>query len=208
MRRRVIVVLVLAVLFSLAFSGTALAKGPTGVSIAGPDLDEPIEVRGVSESCESGVCGDLLRAVGFFHLVFGVDEGTSPRSDIGRTPGGPVYSLVWDMGVAIPMDLYPFAEGGPLVYIAPGLYEEAAHSQSFEVPGRWFRADPVVLDLMSAYGVPLDQIPAPLASADESGFGLTTLVLTAVALVWVARRVQRFVAGNRTRMASISLPSL
>lgn len=165
-RQRLITVLTLSLACWLALGGTVLAKGPTGLTIDGPGLGESIEIRGVSESCRSGVCTELLEAVGFFQLVFDVKGENQATPAIDRIPEGPVYVLTWDMGVDIPMDVYPFADGGPLVHIAPGLYEERAHSQSFEVPGGWFRADAVLLDLLSAYGVHLNEtaIPSILAS--------------------------------------------
>ncbi len=168
----------LAFLVLLPLGGVALAKEPIGVTITGPGLDGPIEISGVLvgpieisgvvEADSNSEFSEFVEAIGFFDLLFGSNGQPLPE-EIEPAPRGPVYVVTWDMGVEIPTEVYPLAPGGPLVHLEPGLYRsEAGNSyRSFGVRGGWFRADPVLLDLLAGFGVPVDKIAVPEGPASK-----------------------------------------
>ncbi|MGH9228334.1 MAG: hypothetical protein ACRD07_06290 [Acidimicrobiales bacterium] len=129
---------VIAVLLSAA--GPAAAKGAVSVTITGPGipLDGPIEVSGETHPDEWGqVDTGLWEAL--------PDIGPSPLAS--EPPAGHVglrHTLTWQVSTGpdettpIRQDLYLHAEGGPLVYTAPGqpIGDEVTRGGWYRAPGR------------------------------------------------------------------------
>ena len=156
--------LVLASIAVVAMASPAGAKGPSGGTIDGEGLDAPI-VIGHGEGTPGG--DRLIEDVGFFDATFGqvptrMLDG-APTEDL-----GPMLTLTWTVpgpngqDDVIVQDLYPYADGGPLTYTAPG-------QRFFEVEetvGGWFRSPTRLLDTLQAMGLP-DQD----ALVDDGGDG-------------------------------------
>ncbi len=158
MRRGSVVVGALAL--AMLVIGPAWAKGPTAASIVGPGIEKPIVIEGSGERYTGGDFSAFVEAAGFWHLVAGVDD--SPR-DTGAVVAasastlGTRYTLSWQLGDDwVDTDLYPFAEGGPVLHLA------AQRIDAFDnqAPERWFAADASVLTMLEGYGVPLQPAPA------------------------------------------------
>lgn len=138
MKRGVLLTAVLSVF--LVAAGTAAAKGPTAARITGPGLAGPLVMSGVGESGDGSPLAVLTMDGGFFPATFGESpDPMLPR----RPPGdlGPRYAVVYTVPgptdeAFIRQALFPFAEGGPVLYTPPG--------QPFfgteRTRGGWFRA--------------------------------------------------------------------
>ncbi len=144
-------------------------KGVTSVTISGPGLDKPIEMADGVKGNQISDLARFLEATGFSELVFGSD-GVGLPTEIKHAPVGPSYLVTVDGIAEIPMEVYPYAEHGPLVYVEPGLYP-ADYGEGFGARGGWFSADPELFEIMVGFGVPLDtkiKVPAAVSSKLES----------------------------------------
>ena len=140
MLRRLIVVSALAAGMSLAAAITlatpALAKGPSQARITGPGLAHPIVVSGNGEPGQPGMLGTLAMQTRLFIVMFGPNAGVPPQAPPQlRTPPptaslGPRYTIIYtvygeftrpgEQFGHIRQDLYPRADGGPVIYTPPG----------------------------------------------------------------------------------------
>src|SRR5262249_53797583 len=116
--------LVLAAAVSLVFAPAASAKGPSAASITGPGLSSPVAIDGYGEGDSSTPLGILVTEGGFFPQVF----GGSPSPRLRSKPAGSLgsrYVVTYEVpGGSSPQpdrlrqDLYPYARGGPVTYMA------------------------------------------------------------------------------------------
>lgn len=145
----------LAVVVAVMFHAwPASAKGPSEGTIEGDGIDAPI-VIGFGEGTPSG--DRLIDAVGFFPAVF--EQTPDPMLDAQPTPGlGPELTLSWTVPGPdgeiweIVQLLYPYADGGPLVYTDPGqLVFEGMRTR-----GGWFRAPDRLITMLGGIGVPTE----------------------------------------------------
>jgi hypothetical protein len=139
MLRRLIVVTALAAGMSIAAAITlaapALAKGPSQARITGPGLAHPIVISGNGEPGQPGVLGTLALQTRLFIVMFGpnatVPSQAPPQL---RTPPpaaslGPRYTIIYtvygeytgpgQLFGHIRQDLYPRADGGPVIFTPP-----------------------------------------------------------------------------------------
>lgn len=138
MNRGVLFAAVLAVF--LLTPATATAKGPTAASISGPGLSRPLLLRGFGESGDGSPLAVLTMDGGFFPAAF----GQSPDPMLPGRPAadlGPRYVVVYTVpGPSdtdhIRQELFPYAEGGPVLYTAPN----QPFFDSERTRGGWFRA--------------------------------------------------------------------
>jgi hypothetical protein len=151
--RRQVVVVGLVVIVALLAAGPAWAKGPSGATIEGPGLDEPIVIAGSGERGAPGEFSRFVEAAGFWQLVFGAVGGRAGVIEEPTTADlGPVYVLTWRLGMTeVPAQVYPYASGGPLVRVEPS---QMIVDFGTSTTGGWFLADPALADLMNGYGVP------------------------------------------------------
>ena len=135
MLRRLIVLAALAAGMSIAAAITlatpALAKGPSQARITGPGLARPIVVSGNGEPGQPGILGTLALQTRLFSVMFGPNVPEPPQL---RTPPtaslGPRYTIVYTVYGEftrpgqqfgqIRQDLYPRADGGPVIYTPQG----------------------------------------------------------------------------------------
>ncbi|MGH9288516.1 MAG: hypothetical protein ACRD0V_09565 [Acidimicrobiales bacterium] len=145
---------------ALAWAAPASAKGIQSATITGPGLDDPIDV-----SPPDGNGGNLAALTAFWEVIPGQP---APPTLMEQAPAGrlgPRYTVTWqlmtdaDETTAIRQDLYPLAEGGPLVHTAAGqpIFDGATL-------GGWYEAPIALRDMLSSLGVP----PASAASPAKS----------------------------------------
>src|SRR5438132_13941556 len=122
----VLLVAATAALCSLAFAGTAAAKGPSQATISGPGLGQPIVLRGDAESNASSRFSVIVQESGFFATVFG---GQVPDPTLKARPAGdvgPRYDVVYivpgpnNSENRLRAELYPYAKPAPLAHMAAG----------------------------------------------------------------------------------------
>ncbi len=165
MRARLMLGIVVGVL--ALSTGVAAAKGPTGGELTGDGLAAPIALTGGEGT---GVGDGLIMQTGFFAAVF--REAPDPMLDT-RPAGelGPKLTITWQLSPtrgadAVTQDLYPYAEGGPLTYMAPG---QRIYTTE-QTRGGWYRASPALPTTLQQLGVPshavlLANAPDPTLSA-------------------------------------------
>ena len=139
MRARILVLLTLVVVGVVGmFGGTAHAKGPSDAEITGAGITTPIAVP------PDVFSANLIEETGFFAAAFGQEPNpmlaTAPRGEL-----GPRFTIAWSLPWSdggptqvdqVEQDLYPYADGGPVVYTAPGqTFYMSEHTR-----GGWFRA--------------------------------------------------------------------
>jgi hypothetical protein len=149
MRTRVVLAIVVVVL--ALSTGVAAAKGPTGGELTGQGLTAPIPLSG-GEGTASG--DGLIMQTGFFAAAF--PEVPDPMLDE-RPAGdlGPKLTITWQLSPApgadaLTQDVYPYAEGGPLTYMAPG----QPFYTTEKTRGGWYRATPALVTTLQQLGVP------------------------------------------------------
>lgn len=199
MKRLVLFIVVAAGAASL-LAASAAAKGPSEASVEGPGLKSAIVFGGDGEGPGSPL-GDLADGAGFFPAVF--DQTPNPMLP-GRPKGdlGPRYTITYTVpGPSgtdeIRQDLYPYAQGGAVTYMAPGqpIFDMTTR-------GGWYTALPSLKDTLVDAGLPAS---APTTAGGGSGSSwlaeswawilvgiLSALVLAAASLLLVrrARRVR------------------
>lgn len=145
----------LAVLVALVVAPTALAKGPSAATIAGPGLASPLEVDGYGEGDSTTPLGILVTEGGFFPQVFGQSPNPLSRS---RPAGalGSRYVVTYELpgpssdGDRIRQDLYPYAGGGVVSYMEPN----QLFWGSQRTVGGWMRGAPSLRAELVASGLP------------------------------------------------------
>lgn len=153
MRARLLTAALVAVTALLLVPGTAHAKGADQATIEGDDLAAPIVVSG--REGDSGPLETLTDLTGLFPASFRqtpdpmlATEPTGPR--------GPKYVITWHIpaedGAAsnVVQEVYPFAEGGPLTYMAPGQVFMGADTTR----GGWYRSVHALIPVLVRLGVP------------------------------------------------------
>jgi hypothetical protein len=185
----------------VALAGPAQAKGIQSATITGPGLDEPIDF-----SPPDGDGGDLAALTAVWEAMPGQPQPPALMDEAPTGQLGPQYRITWrfltgpDDVTAIRQDLYPYADGGPLVHTPAG---QPIFDQS--TPGGWREAPVALRDRLRSLGVPeAGDVPAP--SADSSQWPAVFTVATAVvALAGVGGAVAVRRARRRERVAPVPL---
>ena len=189
--QRKLLVLLAAVAATFVASAPAFAKGPSEGTIEGTGLAGPIAI----EWGEGTPGGDrLIDDVGFFPSVFQTTPDPmldgAPTSDV-----GPEFTLRWvipgpgDEAGEIVQLLYPYADGGPLVYTEPGQpVFPSGHTR-----GGWFRSPDRLVTTLQDLGVPDER--ALVARSNEASTWwvpasaiLAVMTLVGAGLVLISRR--------------------
>ena len=149
MRVRVILLVVLAALW---VATPAHAKGPDGATIDGVGLPAPISLAGPEDG--PGTFPALVEQMGFFPAVYKREpdpmRATAPTADL-----GPKLVVTWNVpqgpeASSLQQEVYPYAAGGPLTYMAPAQRLFGAQISR----GGWYVAPSSLLDLLTRVGVP------------------------------------------------------
>jgi hypothetical protein len=161
-------------LMTLAIApSTALAKGAISANINGPGTGGGIRLNGSGESGSGTHLGALADGSGFWAQAYGATSGSSlegrPKGDLGPRY---VVSYTMEPGDKTPLvqHIYPFAERGPVTFMAPGQTFYGAESTK----GGWFDAAPEFVDTLIAIGLPKVALPpapetdAPVASTQQT----------------------------------------
>ena len=158
----------------------ALAKGPSAATIDGPGAGGGITFSGTEGS---GPLGALTEQSGWFAAAFAQEPSPllaeRPNGDLGRKYTV-TYTVPTDMNrtVTIKQDIYPYANPGPVTYMAPGqpIFD-------MKTRGGWFQAGPELKRTLVAAGLPET---ASTASIDDSSFPTVTVTSIALALMLLA----------------------
>jgi hypothetical protein len=181
------IVLSVVALAALVLPATAAAKGPSEATISGPGLASPLEIRGDGEGGWSTDLGILVEQGGFFPQTFGQSPSPLLRS---RPSGlGRKYSVVYVVppgADTLRQDLYPYARGGPVTYMAPGqrLWDQ-------RTAGGWYRGTTQLKSMLVRAGLPRTSPEPARSSGRTRGVAVGTgagILLAAGALVFLQRR--------------------
>jgi hypothetical protein len=178
---------------ALALPAVAHAKGPDRATITGPGLDKAIVLSGFGESGK-GTMGRLTMEGGFFPEVFG--EQPDPRLEKKPADLGPRFRVEYrvpgpEAAVTLHQDLYPYAAGGLVTFMAPGQGLWAGQRTN----GGWMRAPELapgqqtLREALIAQGLPRTR-PAAGSSLGWSPVGWASaaaLALVVAALVALRR---------------------
>jgi hypothetical protein len=164
MRRPLLLAAALAAL--LSFPAAATAKGPSTATISGPGLRHALSIQGYGEGGTNTALGILVSEGGFFAQAF---DGT-PSATTSRPAGGlgPRYEVTYTVpggttgDSTLRQDLYPYALGGPVTYMAPA--QKFWDTQS--TPGGWYRGTPELRRTLVKAGLPA-RAPGKRARAER-----------------------------------------
>ena len=188
--------LALIVIVVLALPATALAKGPSRASIAGPGLTT-IRISGAEGSATP--FWSLVRAAGWFEAVWG-------PSHLPKTPSqghlGPRYTITWTVPSSsrLRQDVFPYAEPYPITYMPSG-----QKIWGTPVRGGWFVGGVKLSKALERVGVPAEapqpppsashepppQGPASELRARDIGVIVAGAVILALALLFGVRAIRR-----------------
>jgi len=169
--------LALIVLVALALPASALAKGPSAASIAGPGLTT-IRIAGAEGSTTR--FWRFVEAAGFFEAAYGPRlPKTQPEGDL-----GPRYTITWKVPSSnrLYQDVYPYAEPYPVTYMSP---EQTIYGS--KVKGGWFVGGVRLKKALALIGVPTEAPQPPPSARHEppaqaSGSGLSARDVGAIAV--------------------------
>lgn len=193
--KRAFLILAIAV---LALPATALAKGPSEAVISGPGGGDGGGMTFTGDGEGGGTpLGDLTMQAGFFPASF----GQQPDPMLASRPRdlGPKYTITYSVPGPnneldkLRQDVYPYAPGGPVTYMAPG--------QSFfgteRTRGGWFQAAPQLKATLVAAGLP----SRPTAGTSE-GTSVSTNLFSALAVALFLVAATAVFLRRRTRPAA------
>lgn len=185
--RRVFITLVIVGTAMLA-GGAALAKGPSGATITGPGIDEPIEL-----GVEDDLLWTLSEQSGFTSMMFQhpIAAGSGPLKMPPVGDLGPMYVVTFDMGdVSIPLEIFPDAPlgpiadspdrpNGPLVHVADSV-DPAVFGNDDARMFTWYKPVAALNRTLVSLGVPLElaEAPAPVTTVVPSTLPATTVPVT------------------------------
>jgi len=160
---------VLTALFvTIALAGPAWAKGPETATLAGPGLDQPIDVFSSTEENRSSYLVIALTDLTSLWEPANVElTSEAPTEHLGER-----YTLTWQMygpsdadpaDYTVRQDLYPNARfGGPVVHLHPSSY--------LDTEGGWFQAAEALRETLAALGVPVTGLqPGPVRAGTGTG---------------------------------------
>ena len=150
-----------AVFLALVLPAGALAKGPAEAIITGPGLAKPLKLGGPNDWAEGSPMAELTTRAGFFQVAWGGQPGRT-LTESPTTRLGPRYDVVYlvpgpsGRDDRIRQELYPFAKGGAVTFMAPG----QRFFDTRRTLGGWFRVVPPLTPTLVAAGLPRPKDPA------------------------------------------------
>jgi hypothetical protein len=207
MRARVFLTVLFAILIA---PGVAAAKGADAATITGAGLATPISVSG--NHGPPDIIPRLAEQSGFYPGVFAEQPDpmltAAPPGDL-----GPRLDVAWHVPTGeatadvVHQDIYPYADGGPVTYVAPG-------QPFFETQfthGGWYRSPSTLTATLTQLGVPSREelevaarpaTPPSSAVTSDDGSPLTAMfVAVAVVLIGGAMVASIGLAARRRRRA-------
>jgi hypothetical protein len=170
--RRIAVVMALAVVGLALVPSTASAKGADEATIKGPGLAAPINFHTTGGNYEGGgKLGRLMEETGVFPAMYEtypyVMKTEAPKGEM-----GPAFTIVWHMpdggkGSNVRQLFYPYAEGGPYTFMAPGQPIEGGS----ETTGGWYAASSRLVSMLRPEGLPTRTELIALAKTEGSHEG-------------------------------------
>jgi len=160
--------LCLFLLATLVAAPPADAKGAESLTITGPGLDEPLEIRLMGDGTDDTPS----------YLVIALLELANPYTmgnEVDLSPNRPPrplndrYTLTWQMAhpsdadpsaYTVIQDVYPNAMGTPVIHVR--------RSTWLRSEGGWTDSSPALLDTLAALGVPLSGATPALVSTRAS----------------------------------------
>ena len=166
--KRVLIGSVALLVFLIAMP--AMAKGVIGVTIEGPGIAEPVFLEGEGTSESADQFYELVKATGFTEMAWGAAV-TGKNQIFTEQPTdelGPEFLLTWiqigpEGDVEIPTLLYPFASGGPLIYMDPGVELVEISSTA---RGGWFVSSYNIEAMLLDYGVDVSAVKSTIAPVE------------------------------------------
>jgi hypothetical protein len=179
--------LVICAAAALAVPGVAAAKGPSSATITGPGLDKPLAVQGTGEGDTSTPLGLLVMDGGFFPEVF----GQSPNPLLRQRPAslGSRYVVTYTMpsdstADTLHQDLYPYAVGGPVTYMAPAQRFWGGQVTN----GGWYRGSSALKVQLIAAGMPKYDLAHRTSDSRRVGVAVGAGILLAAGVLMLLRR--------------------
>jgi hypothetical protein len=184
--RRIFTALVIAATSAALGTTAAGAKEIGAIVLTGPGIDGSMQLND----------SDVAR----WHNL----NIRQPRLDSAPTRDlGKMYLATWQVGACysgaspprVPVEIYPFAQGGMLLHVEPG---SLGCARGLIEPG-WWRAKPSLTLLLERYGVPTQDPatpsgavvgrPAPRLAPYAAGVVTLMVLLVAITLSrrWIAR---------------------
>jgi hypothetical protein len=170
-RMRRVILTGTVVMMVLGLMVPAFAKGPTGATITGPGIDQPIEL-----GMEDDLLWTIAEQSGFNAMMFEhpLEPGSGPLKMPPVGDLGPFYVITFYMGdMAIPLEIYPNAPlgpiadspanpTGPLMHVAGGV--DPAVFGKDERMFTWYKPVAALNRSLVSVGVPIevDQASLPL----------------------------------------------
>jgi hypothetical protein len=209
------VCLIVALVFALlVIPGFADGKGATAATITGDGIAAPIQVEG-SDGRGNYPVGDLADKTAFFDSIL----SQTPTHVVQTQPTqslGPKLVIDWTMPTGeatttiIRQDVYPYADGGPVVFTAPDQPLWAGDKST----GGWFRAPLSLTTTLHGLGVPdratlersvvatRPRPPEPATPVEHRSRWVTPVVVGAAALFGAALLGAAGFTRRRTRIAT------
>lgn len=177
MRTRAVAVVAVVVAALGVWASPAHAKGATGGTLEGDGMDEAIAVP-----------AELSGSSGLYELIWDT-AGATRLADAPSADLGPRFVLTWMLmgpngDVPIEQEIYPYAEGGPVTFVAAGqpMWESAT------TLGGWSTASPGFVTQLESLGVSR----AAAASTGGGGTTWTPIGASVAAMVLLGAGLVRF----------------
>jgi hypothetical protein len=194
--------------------GPALAKGVESATIEGPGLPHPLRVGPGSGGATVSALGPLSTLTAMWEVTPGHPSPLQLSPQAPTAELGPAYTVRWQVMTGVEQttelrqDVYPYADGGPVVYTAAGqpLFDGTTI-------GGWYEAPGSLRELLVRLGVPpLEALRPPALTELEASvpndpwwppalIGLGAATLVALPLAAVAAHARR--PHERRRRASL-----
>jgi len=198
--------ILLAAAAAAVLAAPAAAKGPSAATISGPGTGGGIHIGGGlggGDPSPGTPLGNLTAGAGFFLAVFPAGYPRDPQSQ--ATPKGhlgPKYAITYTVpgppggSATIHQDLYPYAAGGAVTYMAPG---QPVFGGQIRTHGGWYRGGAALKRTLVEAGLPR----TPPVEGGSSWFSTTSAGMwsTFAALALVLAATAAF-ARRRARAAT------
>jgi hypothetical protein len=153
--------ILLASAAALALAAPAAAKGPSSADISGPGIAGGIHVgsgAGGGDPSPGTPLGNLTAGAGFYPAVFPAGYPRDPeRQTAPKGHLGPKYTITYTVpgppggSATIHQDLYPYAAGGAVTFMAPG---QPVFGGRYVTHGGWYRGGAALKQTLVDAGLP------------------------------------------------------
>jgi hypothetical protein len=193
---RTTTIAIAAIAAALVLPAAAAAKGASRASLQGPHVKGTLVIPGDGENTGTPL-GDVAHDAGYFSAVFGQDPLHPMMKSAPKGNLGPVYHVTYvvpgpnSTAGRITQDLYPYAPGGAVSYMAPNQLVW----QGTTTVGGWYHGGAALKQDLVSLGLPAKapggegfSLPAGLIGGVAAG--ALALVLAILAALRLRRRPQ------------------